>query len=129
MKKTGTNIQSIKNAEEKLEIKFPECIVQALLNKNGFYAEEFRFYCVLDDEDLYNTFDDIVRENTNSNSGWQKFLPKNYVAIADDGGQGCLILNKNKDNIVYYFAINTKEIFVFAQTEEILKKNLHFSNQ
>ncbi|EKD57376.1 MAG: hypothetical protein ACD_57C00325G0003 [uncultured bacterium] len=114
-KKITTNNDSIDQAESKLNINYPKEIREMLKNKNGFYFGGFRFYKVLDKEDLQHTFDDVVRENTNSPAGWQQFLPEGYVAIADDEGQGCLALNTNKDGKVYYWNNDIGEITIYAE--------------
>lgn len=113
-KKVITNDQSIDQCEAKLDIVYPEEVREMLKQKNGFYLGGFRFYCVLDKEDLQHTFDDVSRENTNL-SGWQKFLPNGYIAIADDGGQGCLALNKNKDGKIYYWNNDVDKMNVYAE--------------
>jgi hypothetical protein len=115
IKKIITNDESINEAESKLNIVYPKEIREMLKIKNGFYLGGFRFYKVLDKEDLQHTFDDVVRENTNSSAGWKQFLPEGYVAIADDEGQGCLALNTNKDGKVYYWNNNTGEITIYSE--------------
>jgi len=114
-KKIFTNDQSIDEAEVKLNISYPQEIREMLKAKNGFYLGGFRFYKVLDKEDLEHTFDDVVRENTNSSAGWKQFLPDGYVSIADDEGQGCLALNTNKDGKIYYWNNDAGEITTYSE--------------
>ncbi len=123
-KKVTTNLQSVELAEQKLNIKYPELIKNKMLEKNGFYTDEFQFYCIFDAEDKYHTFDDVVKENTNEDSGWLKYLPAGYVAIAEDGGRGCLALNTNKDGKIYYYENDSGKITVYAQNEAEIKKYL-----
>ena len=123
-KKINANIQSIEAAENKLNIKYPSVIKNKILQKNGFDTEEFTFYCVFDEEDKYHTFDDVVRENTNDDSGWLHYLPNNYVAIAEDGGKGCLALNTNQDGKVYYYENSTGEISLYATNDIEIEKLL-----
>lgn len=113
-KKVATNDQSIDQCEAKLDIIYPKEVREMLKQRNGFYLGGFRFYRVLDKDDLQHTFDDVFRENTNS-SGWQNFLPNGYVAIADDEGQGCLALNKNKDGKVYYWNNDVGKMDIYAE--------------
>jgi len=113
-KKIITNDQSIDQCEAKLDIIYPKEVREMLKQKNGFYLGGFRLYCVLDKEDLQHTFDDVFRENTNP-SGWQNFLPNGYVAIADDEGQGCLALNKNKDGKIYYWNNDMNKMSIYAE--------------
>jgi hypothetical protein len=113
-KKITTNDQSINEAELKLNISYPKEIREMIKAKNGFYLGGFRFYGVLDKEDLEHTFDDVVRENTNPSAGWKQFLPDGYISIADDEGQGCLALNTNKDGKIYYFNTDNGEITTYS---------------
>ena len=113
-KKIITNDESINQAESKLNVSYPKEIREMLKTKNGFYLGGFRFYGVLDKEDLQHTFDDIVRENTNP-AGWKQLLPDGYVAIADDEGQGCLALNTNKDGKVYYWNNDIGQITTYSE--------------
>jgi len=114
-KKIITNDESINEAELKLNISYPKEIREMLKLKNGFYLGGYRIYCVLDKEDIQHTFDDVVRENTNSSAGWKQSLPEGCVAIADDEGQGCLALNINKDGKVYYWNNDIGEITTYAE--------------
>jgi hypothetical protein len=114
-KKVTTDDQSINEEELKLNISYPKEIREMIKARNGFYLGGFRFYKVLDKEDLQNTFDDVVRENTNSSAGWKQFLPEGYVSIADDSGQGCLALNTNKDGKIYYWNNDTGEITIYSE--------------
>ncbi len=117
-KKVNTNDESIDSAEQKLNIVFPQIIREKLKDRNGFQLGEFRFFGVLDKEDLQHTFDDIVKENTNPQAGWSQYLPKEYVAIADDGGQGCLVLNTNKDGKAYYWNHQDQKLNVYAENND-----------
>ncbi len=128
-KKVTTNDESINEAEAKLNILFPVELREMLKEKNGFDLGGFEFYNVLDKEDLQHTFDDVVRENTNNQAGWQKYLPKGYAAIATDGGQGCLVLSSKKDGKVYYWNNDMQDISVYAENgkefeEKIRKEEL-----
>lgn len=114
-KKLTTDDQSINDAELKLNISYPKELRKMLKLKNGFHLGGFRFYKVLDKEDLQHTFDDVVKENTNPSAGWKQFLPKGYVAIADDEGQGCLALNTNRDGKVYYWNNDIGEITTYSE--------------
>lgn len=102
-KKLTTNDESITAAEMKLGFSYPKEIRARLKERNGFFWKGYRFYPVLDQEDVQHTFDDVIRENTNDPSGWRQFLPEGYIAIATDEGQGCLCLSTNKDGKVYYW--------------------------
>ncbi len=119
-KKLITSEESIRNAETKLEITYPQPVRERLREQNGFEWGGFTFFCVLDNDDIKHTFDDIVRENTNSSAGWLQYLPKGNVAIADDGGQGCLSVNTNKDGKVYYWNNDLGELSTFAENDEQL---------
>ena len=123
-KKVVTDDESINNAEEKLGIKYPEILREWLKGENGFYRAAFRFYGVLDKEDVYNTFDDVVRENTNPEAGWEKYVPDGHVAIADDEGLGCLTLNKNKDGKVYYWNNELGELEIYAENGDRFKERI-----
>lgn len=114
-KKLTTDDQSINDAELKLNISYPKELREMLKSKNGFHLGGFRFYKVLDKEDLQHTFDDVVRENTNPSAGWKQFLPKGHVAIADDEGQGCLALNTNKDGKIYYWNNDIGKITTYSE--------------
>ena len=92
--------------------------------KNGFYLGGFNFYKVLDEEDLQHTFDDVVRENTNTQAGWKQYLPEGYAAIADDGGQGCLALNTNKDGKIYYWNNDRGEMTVYSKNGQDFKTKI-----
>lgn len=124
MKKVVTDDKSIDEAEAKLGFSYPKILREKLKIKNGFYLAGFRIYGVLDQEDVQHTFDDIVRENTNSSSGWQQYIPSNYVAIGDDEGIGCLVLNTNKDGIVYYWNNQDQKMETYATNETELEKKL-----
>jgi hypothetical protein len=122
-KKVITNDESITAAEEKLGISYPEEIREKLKAKNGFYLGGLRFYCVLDKEDLQHTFDDVVRENSNKVAGWSQYLPEGNIAIADDEGQGCLVLNTAKDGKIYYWSLGKGEIETYAENgQELINK-------
>lgn len=114
-KKVITNDESINQAESKLNISYPKEIREMLKQQNGFDLGGFNFYKVLDSEDLQHTFDDVVRENTNPQAGWKQYLPEGYVAIADDGGQGCLTLNTNKDGKIYYWNNDIGEMTTYSE--------------
>lgn len=120
-KKVTTEDKFIDRAEETLGVKYPQILREKLRIHNGFSWGYFeRFYCVLDDDDRFHTFDDVVKENTNP-SGWQNILPEDYVAIADDGGGYCLMLSKNKDQKVYHYNSDTQEVTLFAEDDASLK--------
>jgi len=123
-KKISTNNESINDAEKKLDFKYPESIRQMLLKRNGFYLADFKFFCVLDKEDIQHTFDDIVRENTNESAGIQNFIPKGYVAIATDEGLGFLVLNTQKDGKTYYWNNDLGELSIYAENDEQLITSL-----
>ena len=95
-KKLGTNEESIARAEQKLGIRYPGLIREMLKERNEFFWGAYRFFGVLDDEDKYHTFDDVVRENNNPVAGWAKYLPKGFVCIANQDNN-CLLLNKNNN--------------------------------
>lgn len=114
-KKTVTDDSSINETELKLDISYPNEIRELLKARNGFYLGGFRFYRILDKENLQNTFDDVVRENTNPASGWKQYLPEGYVSIADDEGQGCLALNINKDGKIYYWNNDVGEMTIYSE--------------
>ncbi len=124
-KRIVTNDESINQAELKLNISYPKEIREMLKAKNGFYLGGYRFYCVLDKEDIQHTFDDIFRENTNFSAGWRQSLPEGYVAIADDEGQGCLALNINKDGKVYYWNNDIGEITTYAENGQEFKVKIN----
>lgn len=123
-KKVVTGDRSVDNAEEKLSVRYPTVIRERLKERNSFSWGAFDFFCVFDEEDKFHTFDDVARENENPEAGWKKYLPEGFVAIADDGGQGCLALNVAKDGKVYYWDNKKGEISVFAEDEKILKAKL-----
>lgn len=129
VKKIITTDFSIDTAEDKLEIKYSQVIRDKLKKTNGFDWGGYRFFCVLDEEDKFHTFDDVIRENNSEDTGWVNFLPKEYIAIADDGGRGCLVLNKNKDGKVYYFNNELNKIEIFSESEsDFLNKMIEGEN-
>ncbi|MFC1625974.1 SMI1/KNR4 family protein [Patescibacteria group bacterium] len=122
-KKVITNNKSIDAAEKELGFKYPQKLRKLLKERNGFYLAHFRFYGVLDKEDIQHTFDDIVRENTNQSSGWRKYLPKGHIAIADDTGTGCLTLTKQNDGRIYYWNNDIQKLSVYARSvSELIRK-------
>ncbi len=123
-RKVVTNDMSVDKAEQVLSIQFPMLLREWIKSKNGFHRGGFRFYGVRDEEDVANTFDDIVRENTNEPAGWKKYLPEGYVAFADDGGQGCLALSTAKDGKFYYWNNEMGKLSVFAETEKEFKNTI-----
>jgi hypothetical protein len=114
-KKLITDDKSINEAELKLGINYPRELREMLKKRNGFYLGGYRFFCVLDKDDLEHTFDDVVRENTNPIAGWKQLLPEGFVAIASDEGQGCLVLNTNKDGKVYYWNNDMTKMEVYSE--------------
>jgi len=122
-KKITTNDQSIDNAEQKLGIKYPQIIRNKLKERNGFEWGYFRFFCVLDEEDKFYTFDDVVRENENPSAGWKQYLPEGQVAIAS-ADLWCLTLSTNKDGKIYFYDHQTGKLEVFAETDEELQQKL-----
>ena len=122
-KKIVTEDKFIDRAQVALNIKYPQVIRKKLIGRNGFSWGFFeRFYCVKDDDDIFHTNDDVVRENTNKVAGWQQYIPEGFVTIADDGGGAALLLNTNKDGKVYYYQDGDGE--VFAETEDQLIEKL-----
>lgn len=122
-KKIITDDKSIDQAEQKLGIKYPQIIRERLKEHNGFYWGYFRFFCVLDEEDKFHTFDDVVRENENSSAGWKQYLPEGYIVIANEDLL-CLALNTKKNGKVYFYDHESGKLEVFAQTDEELKQKL-----
>lgn len=122
-KKVVTEDKVIDQAEQKLGIKYPLIFRNKLKEQNGFYWGYFRFFCVFDEEDKLHTFDDVVKENENPSAGWKQYLPKGYVAIANNDLL-CLTLNTKKDGKVYFYDHGSGELEVFAQSDEELKQKL-----
>lgn len=122
-RKVNTDERSIKNAEEKLDIRYTPLLREKLKKRNGFSWGYFGFTCVYDDEDKYHTFDDVVRANTNKSAGWRLNLPDGYVGIAEDNGL-CLALSTKKDGKVYRYQFNADELTVFAENDEELAEKL-----
>ncbi|MBU4210564.1 SMI1/KNR4 family protein [Patescibacteria group bacterium] len=118
-KKIVTNDKSIDNAEQELDIKYPPIIRDRLKERNGFDWGHFRFFCVLDQEDKFHTFDDVVREN----KSWKQYLPENQIAIASEDIL-CLTLSTKKDNSIYLYNHQTGELEVFAETDKELQQKL-----
>ena len=106
----GIDEKSIQKTETELNILYPAKIRAMFLVKNGFNFAGFRFYKIYNKNDIVHTFDDLIRENLDVTSGWKKYLPEGFVAIADNEGQGCLALNTNKDGKLYYWNKLTKTI-------------------
>ena len=127
-KKVITNDKSIDQAEQKLGIKYPQIIRDKLKKRNGFYWGYFRFFCVLDGEDKFHTFDDIVRENENPSAGWKRYLPEGHIAIANEDLL-CLALNTEKDGKVYFYDHGSGKLEVFADSNEKLKQKLDKQDQ
>lgn len=127
-KKVITNDGSIDVAEQKLGIKYPQIIRDKLKERNGFYWGYFRFFCVLDEEDKFHTFDDVVKENENSSDGWKQYLPEGHVAIANEDLL-CLTLNTEKDGKVYLYDHESGKLEIFAQTDEELRYKLDQQDQ
>lgn len=123
-KKVTTNEQSIQRAENALNIQYPHIIKEKIKAKNWFYGWEYRFFCVLDDDDKFHTFDDVVRENTIERTWRKHHIPAAYVAIAEDGMWWCLALNTNKDNIIY--SISHGEVTIFAKDENTLSLTIEW---
>ena len=124
-KKVTTEDKYIDRAEDALGIKYPPVLRDKLKIRNGFSWGFFeRFYCVLDDDDKFHTFDDVVHENTNPTAGWKESLPEEYVAIADDGSGYALVLSKTKDGKAYHYNSDTGEITVFAENDDELAEKL-----
>ncbi len=124
IKKITTEDKCIDNAEQKLGIKYPMIIRNRLKENNGFFWGDFGFYPVLDEEDKFHTYDDVVRENTNEAAGWRMYLPQGYVAIGRNEFV-CIMLNINKDGKIYTYDIETGELEVYANNEEELEKRLN----
>jgi len=123
-KKVTTEDKYIDRAENELGVKYPNVLREKLKTTNGFSWGFFeRFYPVIDDDDKFHTFDDVVKENTNPR-GWKNVLPEGYAAIADDGGGYALVLSKNKDAKVYHYNNDTNEVELFAENDEELKSKL-----
>lgn len=122
-KKIFTEDANIIKAEETLDIRYPEIIRERLKKSNGFEWGGFNFYQVLDEDDKYHTFDDVVRNNQNEVAGWAKFLPVGFIAIADLDSF-CLCLSTNKDGKIYYLDPNTANCDVYAENEEELVKKM-----
>lgn len=121
--KVITSDEFIDRAEKSLQIKYPEIIRKKLKEQNGFYWDYFRFFCVLDDDDKYHTFDDVVRENENQSTGWKLFLPENQVAIANED-HVCLTLNTNQDGNIYIYDNEIGSLEIFAKSDEELEQKL-----
>lgn len=122
-KKIVTNDKSIDNVEQKLDIKYPQIIRDKLKEHNGFHWGHFNFFCVLDADDKFHTFDNIVRENENPSAGWKKYLPKGHIAIANNDLL-CLTLNTKKDGKVYFYNHENGKLKVFAESDEELENKL-----
>lgn len=122
IKKVVTEDKYVDRAEAALGVQFPRVLREKIKQHNGFSWGYFeRFYPVKDDDDLFHTSDDVVRENTNQVAGWQKYIPTGFAAIADDGGGAALLLSTNKDGKVYYY--QDGEVEVFAENEiELIRK-------
>lgn len=116
-KKVTTNDQSITNAETILNIKYPSLIREYLKERNGFYIGGYRFYCVLDKEDIFHTQDDVVKENRE----WKEYLPENHVIIANEDLY-CLTLHTKKDGKVYLYNHEDGSLKIFANDENTLKQ-------
>lgn len=127
-KKVMTDDKSIDLAEEKLGIKYPQIIRNKLREHNGFYWGYFRFFCVLDEEDKFHTFDDVVKENENPSAGWKQYLPEGHVAIANEDLL-CLTLTNKKDGKVYFYDHGSGKQEIFAETDEELKQKLDEQDQ
>ena len=124
-KKIVTEDKYIDRAEDALDIKYPQVLRDKLKSRNGFSWGFFEnFYCVLDDEDKFYTFNDVIYENTNRIAGWNQFIPKGYVAIADDGAGYALLLSTSKDGKVYHYNNDTGEVTVFAENDKELTDKL-----
>lgn len=123
-KKVTTDDRSIDRVEEALGVKYPHILRDKLKETNSFSWGYFTFYPVLDDEDKFHTFDDVVRENTNPQAGWRQFLQGGYAAVATDDGGYCLVLSKSKDQKVYHYNTDTGEVTLFAKNDEELKQKL-----
>ena len=95
-----------------------------LKKQNGFYWGFYRFFAVLDDDDKYHTFNDVVVENANPNTGWKQYLPESYVAIANED-HFCLVVNTNKDGVVYEYNHQTGDIEQFAKNDTELEEKLN----
>ncbi len=119
-KKVSTEDRFIDVAEKTLNVLYPQFLRNKLKERNDFYLAGFKFYCVKDEDDIQHTFDDVVRENKNEQTGWQKYIPEGHAAIADDGGQGCLVLNIEKDGKIYYWNNYFGKLTVYANNEEEL---------
>lgn len=123
-KKAGTEEKNIINAEEKLNIKFPQVIRERLKAENGFQWGYWVFYCVYDEEDKFHTFDDIIRQNQNDLAGWQKYIPEGYAAIASEDNW-CLVLKLgDNESKVYQYNNETGELTLYAENSQSLKDNL-----
>lgn len=125
-KKITTDEKYIDRAEKTLNIKYPQVLREKLKVRNGFTWGFFEhFYCVLDDEDKFYTYDDVVHANTNRIAGWNQFIPEGYVAIADDGAGYALLLSTSKDGKVYHYNNDTSEVTVFAENDKELTDKLN----
>lgn len=119
-KKIGTNEESVTRAEDILGITYPLFIREFILKNNGGMLGFFeRMYPVKDDEDVFHTFNDVVRENEKS---WKGIIPEGFVAIGDDAGGMAMALSTAKDGKVYTYLEG--EIEVFAENDEELRDKI-----
>ena len=100
MRKTkliGTSIESVKNAEVKLGVTFPEELVQIWIISNGLELPEgWQLFPVFDLTNPRKTSNDIVYENT---KGRWPTMDNNLISIAA-GDTGNQLVLQRVDNII-----------------------------
>lgn len=107
--KKGVEESTIRETEQKLNVRFPDQYVQLFKLANGPEVGEWTLFPIKDPKNMKKTWDDVVRQNEEVLNGE---ISDNLIAIAEDGTGDYLCLkveNGKAGDPIYLWLHETDE--------------------
>lgn len=122
----GVDESAIRQAEQKLEVRFPQQYVELFQLANGPEVGEWQLFPVQDSHNEKKTWDDVVRQNSEANNVPKEFLvigqdgTGDYVCFGVEGGQAkdAVLLWDHETEQVEKLAPSLKQFILYTTEEE-----------